>query len=117
MRFTPKTALLTFVGGALGAVSRFSLAVVWDQFWSLILINLLGAALLGYLAGSSRFSSTGAQAFLGSGFAGGFTSMSAVALLFVQTSLVELTLWPALTLAAHLPLGVVVYLLARKAAR
>ena len=44
----------------------------------------------------------------GTGFAGGFTSMSAVAFLFVQSSLVAPTIWPAMILAAHFVLGVAV---------
>jgi fluoride ion exporter CrcB/FEX len=117
MRFTAKTALLTFLGGAIGACARFSLNLVWDQFWSLILINLLGAALLGFLASTSRFDSETWKALLGTGFAGGFTSMSAVAVLFVETSLVSPTVWSALILVAHMILGAVVYLVVKKVTR
>lgn len=112
---TLRLAGLTFVGGALGAAARFSLGMVWDPFWSLICINLAGAAIVGWLVNSKRFESEGSQAFLGTGFAGGFTSMSAVALLFVQTSLVETTVWSTLVLALHLVLGVVIYLLVKRA--
>ncbi|MDE2386792.1 MAG: CrcB family protein [Actinomycetales bacterium] len=106
---------LTFVGGALGSAARFSLGLVWDPFWSLIVINLVGAAMLGWLVNSKRFESADAKAFLGTGFAGGFTSMSAVALFFVQTSLLETTVWSTLILIAHLPAGVAAYLLVKKA--
>jgi CrcB protein len=112
-----QTALLTFVGGAVGACVRFSLNLVWDQFWSIILINLLGAALLGFLASSSRFDSDAWRALLGTGFAGGFTSMSAVAFLFVQTSLVETTIWPAVLLVLHMIAGVAIYLVVKKVTR
>ncbi|MDE2591905.1 MAG: CrcB family protein [Actinomycetales bacterium] len=110
-----RLAGLTFVGGALGATARFSLGMVWDPFWSLICINLAGAAIVGWLVNSKRFESDGSKAFLGTGFAGGFTSMSAVALLFVQTSLVEATVWSSLILALHMVLGVAIYLLVKRA--
>ena len=110
-----KIAALTFVGGALGATARFSLSLVWDQFWSLIVINLVGAAMLGWLANSKRFDSAEAKAFLATGFAGGFTSMSAVASLFVQHSLLDQTVWQTFVLIAHLPAGVAAYLLVKKA--
>lgn len=110
-----KLGSLTFVGGALGATARFSLGLVWDPFWSLVVINLVGAAMLGWLVNSKRFDSAEAKAFLGTGFAGGFTSMSAVAALFVQLSLLEPTIWQTLLLIAHLPAGVAAYLLVKKA--
>ena len=111
------TALLTFVGGAVGACARFSINLVWDQFWAIVVINLLGAALLGYISASARFDSDAMRALLGTGFAGGFTSMSAVAFLFVQSSLVSPTVWPSLILVAHMVAGVVIYLLVKKVAR
>lgn len=110
-----KLSALTFVGGALGATARFSLGLVWDQFWSLIVINLIGAAMLGWLVNSKRFDSVEAKAFLGTGFAGGFTSMSGVASLFVQLSLLDPTIWQTLVLIAHLPAGIAAYLLVKKA--
>ena len=109
-----RLAALTFAGGALGAALRFSLTMVWDQFWTLIAINLIGAALLGWLGNSVRMSSAGWQAFLGTGFAGGFTSMSAVAFMFVQQLFVSPTVWPIVILVAHLPLGAGAYWLVKR---
>jgi CrcB protein len=117
VKITFKTALLTFLGGAIGACGRFSLDLVWDSYWSLIVINLLGAALLGYLASSSRFDSDAWRALLGTGFAGGFTSMSAVAYLFVHTSLVDATVWPSVLLALHMVAGVAIYVAVKKVSR
>ena len=114
MRASMRLVALTFAGGALGAALRFSLTMVWDQFWTIIAINLVGAALLGWLANSVRMGSAGWHAFLGTGFAGGFTSMSAVAFLFVQQLFVSTSIWPLLVLVAHLPVGAGAYWLVKK---
>lgn len=71
--------LLVFLGGALGALARFGFELLFG-FWYLGVVNLLGAWLLGVLhrrltAGSRE------MAFWATGFAGSFTTMSAISVL------------------------------------
>ena len=72
--------LLVFVGGAIGAPSRYLL----DRFvqskhrWRFpvgtIAVNVIGCFVLGMLAGSNW--STGQHALIGTGFCGGLTTFS-----------------------------------------
>lgn len=82
---------LVFLGGALGSLLRFGVGQFFDNLTTLVFVNLLGAAFLGWANGSGRrglrgFASPGAQAFWGAGFAGGFTTMSGLAFAFVMLS-------------------------------
>ena len=83
--------LLVFLGGALGALSRYLVAAVLEIFFSasvagslsLYFVNIAGAIFLGL---SSAFNSEAKRYFWGAGFAGGFTTMSGVAIfLYTQT--------------------------------
>lgn len=84
----PRAVLLAFLGGALGSVLRFSIGEVLDTPTTLLVVNLLGSAFLGWVNGSSggpkpKFVTAEAKWFWGAGFAGGFTTMSGLALGFI----------------------------------
>jgi CrcB protein len=69
--------ILTFLGGALGSSLRYLIGeLTGSQAIALWIVNLLGALLLG-IVHTSKFTSTSQlQAVLGTGFAGGFTTVS-----------------------------------------
>ncbi|HEX2902032.1 MAG TPA: fluoride efflux transporter CrcB [Jatrophihabitans sp.] len=78
------TLLLVFLGGAVGAPSRYLLDR-WVQSrhgvrfpFGTLLINVLGCAVLGVIAGAvaRHHWSADAQALLGTGFCGGLTTFS-----------------------------------------
>lgn len=77
-------ALLTFLAGAAGAVTRFGLDFAIKQRWrspfpwATVIINVSGSLLLGVLAGIVLFDggSPAWQTVLGTGFCGGFTTFS-----------------------------------------
>lgn len=69
---------LTFLGGAFGTLLRFSLFFLFGDLVSTLLVNLLGAALIGWLNANPKFSHNVARAFWKTGFTGGFTTMSGV---------------------------------------
>lgn len=77
-------ALLTFLAGAMGAVTRFGLDFAIKQRWrspfpwATVIINVSGSLLLGVLAGIVLFDggSPAWQTVLGTGFCGGFTTFS-----------------------------------------
>jgi fluoride ion exporter CrcB/FEX len=82
---------LVFLGGGLGSLLRYLLAAVLEigigstlaGSLSLYLVNISGAVFLGITTG---FKSESAKLFWGAGFAGGFTTMSGVAIfLYTQT--------------------------------
>lgn len=98
--------LLTFLGGALGSSLRYLLGeVTASQAITLWIVNLLGALLLGFVHTSKFTSNTRLQAVLGTGFAGGFTTVSglitfallaadgAFGLAAIQAALGILTYW------------------------
>lgn len=74
------------VGGAVGAISRYELGLYLSAKWSgvfplaTLLINLLGAAILGFIMAAALergVFSAGVRLALGTGFCGGFTTFSA----------------------------------------
>ena len=77
-------ALLTFLAGAAGAVTRFVLDFAIKQRWrspfpwATVIINVSGSLLLGVLAGIVLFDggSPAWQTVLGTGFCGGYTTFS-----------------------------------------
>lgn len=128
MQLTAKTLGFVFLGGALGASTRFSITTIaqpsvdvqelgtaaanllaWGQLWPVLLVNLLGVALLAYVTYSSRFSET-SRAFLGTGFCGAFTTMSAVSLMLIVLASPELGAGPLTALVLHFILGVGAYM-------
>jgi CrcB protein len=77
---------LVFIGGALGTSLRYAIELFvgnmpQGQIILTSFVNLLGAALLGYVSASKLFSSSGMQGLLGVGFLGGFTTMSGLAVI------------------------------------
>jgi fluoride ion exporter CrcB/FEX len=69
---------LTFLGGAFGTLLRFGLFFLFGDLVSTLLVNLFGAALIGWLNANPKFSHDAARAFWKTGFTGGFTTMSGV---------------------------------------
>ena len=77
-------AILTFLAGASGALSRFVLDALVKQRWrspfplGTVLINVTGSLLLGVLAGAVLFhgQSSAWQTVVGTGFCGGYTTFS-----------------------------------------
>jgi len=82
---------LVFLGGGLGALLRYLISAVLEIFigstfagsLSLYIVNITGAIFLGV---TTAFQSEAKKIFWGAGFAGGFTTMSGVAIfLYTQT--------------------------------
>ena len=84
MKLAPKIVWLTFLGGALGSLSRWSLSEISDDMVSLWLVNLIGAFLVGIFNGLEYFKSDARRALWSAGFAGGFTTMSGIAVLVLS---------------------------------
>jgi CrcB protein len=88
-------AVLTFLAGALGAISRFVFDALVKQRWrsefplATVLINVTGSLLLGVLAGIVLFhgQSSTWQTVVGTGFCGGYTTFSTAS--FETVRLVE----------------------------
>lgn len=70
--------LLTFVGGAIGSVLRYSLTLAFTFPVWLWTVNLVGALVLGFVQVNKRFASAEAQSLIATGLAGGFTTMSSL---------------------------------------
>lgn len=81
-------ALIVFIGGGAGAVARFGLSKWIAQLttsafpWPILTVNLLGAFLIGMMAGwgELRPTSPSLQLLLVTGVLGGFTTFSAFSL-------------------------------------
>jgi CrcB protein len=91
-----KFLLAVFVGGALGTLARFAVGVFVDganleslagQLVATSIVNLAGAFLLGVVhsIGTSRTETW--KGFFGPGLAGGFTTMSGLALITAGSEL------------------------------
>ena len=85
---------LVFAGGAAGSLSRYLIGLALPGLWPVALVNVLGSFALGLLLGSSP--SRERRLLLGTGFLGGFTTYSALALQAVQVGVLG---GPALGLA------------------
>jgi CrcB protein len=75
-----------FVGGALGTSLRYLIEILvggmpLGQIVVASFVNLLGAALLGFVSVHEFFASSNRQALWGVGFLGGFTTMSGLAMI------------------------------------
>lgn len=100
---------LTFVGGAVGSALRYLISASADsQSAALWIVNLLGALVLGYVQSSPRFKAASLQALLGTGFAGGFTTVSGLMIFAILT---PYGMWSVVTL--QVVLGILVYWLGR----
>jgi CrcB protein len=69
-------AVLVFLGGGLGAVLRWSVGLVVDGWWGVLVANIVGSFLLGLLVASPLWGERHLMAFLGTGLLGGFTTYS-----------------------------------------
>lgn len=74
----PKLLLLTFAGGAVGSILRYAIMLAFPQAIWLWIVNLLGAIVLGYVQVNHRFAEPKWQSLVGTGFAGGFTTLSSL---------------------------------------
>jgi CrcB protein len=107
---------LVFLGGALGTSLRYLIEILvggmpQGQIVVTSFVNLLGAALLGFVSVHKFFASSNRQALWGVGFLGGFTTMSGLALI---TAGADLGLSPVGTIywlfvLIQLVVGVVAY--------
>ena len=79
-----------FVGGAIGSIARYLVALSLEatnlpaslvELSLLSIVNLSGAIFLGLVNASSYFQVGNRRAFFGTGLAGGFTTMSGVAII------------------------------------
>ena len=90
---------LVFLGGGIGSLLRYligsgleiSLGSNLAGMLSLFLVNVTGAFFLGIVSFHPYFANENKKSFWGSGFAGGFTTMSGVALFVYQQSSVTIT--------------------------
>ncbi|MEY4451254.1 MAG: hypothetical protein RLZZ380_375 [Actinomycetota bacterium] len=104
-----KLLVLTFVGGAVGSALRYLISASADsQSAALWIVNLLGAFVLGYVQVAPRFKSETVQALLGTGFAGGFTTVSGLMIFAILT---PYGMWSVVTL--QVILGILAYWLGR----
>jgi CrcB protein len=90
---------LVFLGGGLGSLLRYvigsglelSLGSTLAGMLSLFFVNVAGAFFLGIVSFHPFFANENRKSFWGSGFAGGFTTMSGVALFVYQQSSLTIT--------------------------
>lgn len=108
---------LVFAGGALGTLIRLAVSFsTISDIVALFVVNLLGTAFLAWFNGQqrhprSKLNTEGKRAFWGAGFAGGFTTMSGLALWLVTTVQAQVDTIGAIGLVlGQLVLGVFVYL-------
>ena len=103
---------LTFLGGALGSLLRFAISETSTSLVALFIVNIVGALLVGFFAGHSWFRAESRRNFWSTGFAGGFTTMSAVAILpLTETSAMTQL---AITVASMVAFGLFAYWLGQK---
>ena len=111
---------LVFLGGAAGSLTRYFIGLSVEQVGVPLflielvvtaVVNLSGASLLGFVHSQAFKASQKAKAFWGSGFAGGFTTMSGLALITIGQTLglsdVGYLYWIAV--AAQFVLGIMAY--------
>ncbi len=116
MQITSLTIRLTFLGGALGTLARFLLLMGFGDLPSVVFVNILGAALIGWLNGNKKYDTDAHNALWKIGFAGGFTTMSSFAALIVlyTQGIGWITVWLALLITG---LGLGAYWFAFKISR
>lgn len=79
--FTWKSLSLVFAGGTLGTLLRFGFDITLGSLLSVAAVNIIGSIVIGWINSDPRTTSVGRKQFWSVGFAGGFTTMSGVALL------------------------------------
>ncbi len=84
------SVVAVFIGGAIGSIARYgvgfglassTISASYLELSMTMIVNLSGALLLGFVSAASFFSIGNRRAFFGTGLAGGFTTMSGVALI------------------------------------
>jgi fluoride exporter len=84
------SVVAVFLGGAIGSIARYGvgfgltssgLSTSYVELSLTMIVNLSGALFLGFVNSASFFSVGNRRAFFGTGLAGGFTTMSGVALI------------------------------------
>jgi CrcB protein len=104
--------LLTFGGGAIGSLLRFLISEVNSTMVALWIVNIVGALFVGFFAGHKWFKTESRRAFFSTGLAGGFTTMSAIAILPLGPNFDAS--FDALSIAAMVAVGMVAYWLGLK---
>lgn len=116
--------LAVFSGGALGSLSRYFIWLGVEQVGVRLLVadlvgtsvvNIAGAGFLGFVHSKSFRSGEKSKAFWGSGFAGGFTTMSGLALITggLELGLSEVGYLYWLAVVAQCIFGILAYRFAR----
>lgn len=82
----PALFALVALGGALGSLARYGLAVAWPGLTTTLAVNVVGSFGLGLLIGL-RPEGKWSRPFLGAGVLGGFTTFSTFAAQTVDASL------------------------------
>ena len=107
---------LVFLGGALGTSLRYLIEILvggmpQGQIVLTSFVNLLGAALLGFVSVHKFLASSNRQALWGVGFLGGFTTMSGLAVITAGADLGLSVVGPIywLVVLMQLVLGVAAY--------
>jgi len=109
-----KVAALVFLGGALGSGLRYVIGIELEVAPTLFIVNSLGALILGVANG--RKWPIWFQPFFGTGFAGGFTTMSGLSL-FLNANFKSEPLNVAGTVALMFAAGFAAYWLGLRVAR
>ena len=107
-KLSRSAVLLTFSGGALGSLLRFAIAEVNSTLVALWIVNILGALFVGFFAGHKWFKTESRRAFFSTGLAGGFTTMSAIAILPLGPN------FDAISIGAMVAVGMIAYWLGLK---
>lgn len=107
-KLSRSAVLLTFSGGALGSLLRFAISEANSTLVALWIVNILGALLVGYFAGHKWFKTESRRAFFSTGLAGGFTTMSAIAILPLGPN------FDAISIGAMVAVGMTAYWLGLK---
>jgi fluoride exporter len=111
-KLSRSAVLLTFSGGALGSLLRFTISEVNSTLVALWIVNILGALFVGFFAGHKWFKTESRRAFFSTGLAGGFTTMSAIAVLPLGSNF-DATL-DAISVGAMVAVGMAAYWLGLK---
>jgi fluoride ion exporter CrcB/FEX len=116
LKLSFKVLALAFAGGVLGTALRYGLANLTQQnLITLFVVNLVGATALGWFNSDSRFFTDPMRAFWSVGFAGGFTTMSGLAVWVAINTLIAP--WATMLAVAMMLLGVASYFAGFGAAR
>ena len=107
-KLSRSAVLLTFSGGALGSLLRFAISEVNSTLVALWIVNILGALFVGLFAGHKWFKTESRRAFFSTGLAGGFTTMSAIAILPLGPN------FDAISIGAMVAVGMAAYWLGLK---